>query len=167
MPVSDQDLGFNRYKLIPRTLIFIFDDQERVLLIEGSSRKRLWSDVFNAIGGHIESGEDILDAAYRELEEETGITDIPLQYCGQIMIDVRDDLGVGLFLVRGIYLEGRLTPSPEGNLFWKHIDSLNEIKLVEDLTYLLPSVYKYNTGDPLIIGKYHYDQKGNLIVNFR
>ncbi|MDY6846565.1 MAG: NUDIX domain-containing protein [Chloroflexota bacterium] len=147
--------------------IFTFDDQERALLIEGSSRKRLWSNMFNAIGGHIERGEDIFDAAYRELEEETGIKEILLQFCGQIMIDVRDDLGVALFLFRGIYLEGRLTPSPEGSLFWKHIDALNEIKLVEDLTYLLPSVYEYNTGDPLIVGKYHYDQKGNLIVNFR
>jgi len=167
MPVSDQGEGLNRYKLIPRTLIFIFDDAERVLLIEGTPQKRLWPDAFNAIGGHIESGEDILDAAYRELEEETGITEIPLQYCGQIMIDVRDDLGVGLFLFRGIYLEGRLKSSPEGNLFWKRIDSLNEIKIVEDLIYLLPKVYKYKIGDPLIIGKYCYDKSGSLIVDIR
>jgi 8-oxo-dGTP pyrophosphatase MutT (NUDIX family) len=44
--------------------------------------------LYNGIGGHIEAGEDILEAAQRELNEETGISQVELSICGQIMIDV-------------------------------------------------------------------------------
>lgn len=167
MPAIDQGVGDNRYKLIPRTLIFLFDDQKRVLLIKGSTQKRLWPGLFNAVGGHIERGEDIFEAAYRELEEETGITDVPLRYCGQITIDVNEGVGVGIFLFRGIYLGKRLAASSEGNLFWKSINDLTTDELIEDLPLLLPRVYKNNPGEPLIIGKYHYDKQGKLRINFR
>jgi 8-oxo-dGTP diphosphatase len=37
-----------------------------------------YKGLYNLVGGKIESNEDMLSAAYRELREETGITDIKL-----------------------------------------------------------------------------------------
>jgi 8-oxo-dGTP diphosphatase len=157
----------NRYKVIPRTLIFIFDDNERVLLIKRSQDKKLWAGLLNGIGGHIEAGEDILEAAEREFEEETALSNITLDFCGQIMIDVERDLGVSIHLFRGQYTGEILTSSEEGKLRWVGINDLEDEKVVEDLPVLIPRIYQYNLGDPLIIGKYVYDQAGQLRIFLR
>lgn len=157
----------NRYKVIPRTLIFVFDDNERVLLIKGSQDKKLWAGLLNGIGGHIEVSEDIFEAAIRELEEETSLSNITLDFCGQILIDVERDLGVSIFLFRGRYTGEILSSSEEGNLSWIGINDLEDEQVVEDLPVLIPRIYRYNPGDPLIIGKYVYDQEGQLRILLR
>lgn len=167
MSGSQQITNSDRYTVVPRTLIFIFDDLGQVLLIKGSPAKKLWYDLFNGIGGHIEAGEDIYESASRELYEETGLSGIPLNYCGQIMINVKDDLGVSLFIFRGQYAGEIPASSKEGKISWIKIDTLENEPVVEDLPLLIPMIYRFKTGDPIIIGKYDYDQDGNLIVNLR
>lgn len=157
----------DRYTVVPRTLIFIFDGKGRVLLIKGSPRKKLWSGLSNGIGGHIEAGEDIYESASRELYEETGLSDIPLNYCGQIMINVKNDLGVSLFLFRGQYTGEILSSSKEGKISWIEIDTLESGPVVEDLPLLIPLIYRFKVGDPIIIGKYDYDQDGKIIASLR
>ena len=54
--------------------IMVFDKEEEHLLF----CKRLWDPYegkYNLVGGKIDEGEDGFHAAYRELCEETGITD--------------------------------------------------------------------------------------------
>ena len=72
MPRSDQGITGDRYTLIPRVLIFLTRG-DSVLLIEGAATKRLWAGKYNGIGGHVEQGESALEAAKRELLEETGL----------------------------------------------------------------------------------------------
>ena len=167
MLLKDQGVDLNRYQVIPRTLIFVFDTKSRVLLIKGSQAKSLWSGMLNGIGGHIEQGEDIYQAAKRELLEETGLTDISLCFCGQIMADVRENTGVCLFIFRGDFQTGSLVSSSEGELFWVDLDQLGEFLLVKDLPVLIPRVMAYQPFDPLIIGKYIRRADGNLEILLR
>lgn len=51
---------------------FLFDDTENVLLIR-KARPDWQRGLLNGIGGHIESGEQPIDAMRREFIEETGI----------------------------------------------------------------------------------------------
>ena len=165
MPVSDQGSTDDRYTLIPRTLIFLTRG-DRVLLMKGASSKRLWANRYNGIGGHIERGEDILSAARRELEEETGLTPEDLWLCGTITIDVGKNPGICVFICRGECPTGTPIDSTEGTSTWIPENELGEYPLVEDLNTLLPRVLALKKDDPPLSALYTYDEKDQLVITF-
>lgn len=163
MPSSDHGNYLNRYTIIPRTLIFITRG-ENVLLIKGAPRKRLWANLYNGIGGHIEQGEDALTAARRELQEETGLVVDDLWLCGTIFIDPGTWPGIGIFVYRGESPQDKLTPSLEGTLAWISKNELMSYPLVEDLFTLLPRILSLRRMDPPLSVLYRYDQDEQLII---
>lgn len=92
MPISEQGLNQDRYMVIPRTLIFV-RNQDRVLLIRGAPTKRLWANKYNGLGGHVEAGESIHAAAIREVFEESGLREIKLTLIGIISIATGENPG--------------------------------------------------------------------------
>lgn len=163
-PKSEQRIEDKRYKVVPRTLIFLFNNLNQVLLLKGASDKKLWPNLYNGIGGHIEAGEDILEAAERELIEETGISGIPLMFCAQIMIDVSDNTGVSVFVFRGEYNSLRFVNSTEGQLEWVPMDEIEKYPIVEDLPILLPKVADYSPSSSVMLVKYQYQADGKLEI---
>ena len=165
MPVSDQGVNLDRYMLVPRTLIFATQD-DKVLLLKGAKSKRLWAGLFNGIGGHVEQGEDILSAAKRELEEETGLVAAHIWLCGIVTIDTQTNPGVCVYLFKADSLEGKLKESDEGSLEWIPISEINQLPLVSDLYALLPKIMALEPGDKIISAHSKYDTDGKLTINF-
>jgi 8-oxo-dGTP diphosphatase len=64
MTKEEQGLTDDRYVVVPRTLIFI-KRENSVLLLKGAPDKRLWANLYNGVGGHVERGKDVLSAARR------------------------------------------------------------------------------------------------------
>ncbi len=137
--------GFNneRYKVIVRSLIFIFHGNE-VLLIKGDPHKKIWPNLYNGIGGHLEKGEDILTSARRELFEETGLANIALFLHGNILIDMELNQGILLFIYRGETPEKEIRKSLEGDLQWIAIEELDSLPLVSDIKTIIPKIIDKN-----------------------
>lgn len=55
------------------SVILLVDPQGRVLLQERDEHAPMSPDTWGMVGGHVEDGEEFEPAAYRELEEETGV----------------------------------------------------------------------------------------------
>ena len=162
-----QVINRNRYAVIPRSLIFLFDE-ENVLLIKGAASKTIWANMFNGLGGHIERGENVIQSAKRELFEETGLLNQPLWICGNILIDTDEEsTGILLFILKGYYSGSELISTEEGNLYWVNINELPIDNLVEDLRDLLPKVYAHKITDPIFSARYHYNDSNNLIISFQ
>lgn len=165
MPVSDQGVTPERYQLIPRTLIFLTRG-ESVLLLKGASHKRLWANRYNGVGGHIERGEDVLSAAQRELLEETGLIPDELWLAGTVTVDTGQNIGIGLYVMKGVSKIGDPRPSEEGELEWVAFDEIGDKDLVEDLPVLLPRVIQAKISDPPFAARYFYDEGDKLVVEF-
>jgi NADH pyrophosphatase NudC (nudix superfamily) len=60
-----------RYTAYPRTLTFLLQGGDDVLLIQRSPNARLFPGLFNGVGGHVERGENVLSAARREVHRCT------------------------------------------------------------------------------------------------
>ncbi len=115
MTVSRQGIFKDRYKLIPRVLVFATRG-ESVLLIKGSPAKKIWPNLYNGIGGHVEKGEDFLSAAHREFFEETGLELLAPWLCALVTIDASDDVGINMAVFRVIVVDEDLIASDEGQI---------------------------------------------------
>ncbi len=163
MPVSEQVVTSERYGLIPRSLIFLTHG-EHVLLLKGAPHKHLWANRYNGIGGHIERGEDILKAAQRELQEETGLSVVNLWLCGIVTIDYQPQLGIVLFVFRGECPDCPVFPSAEGTPEWIPFHQITQIPLVEDLSVILPRVLAMQPGETPVFAQYSYNTDDHLTI---
>ena len=165
MPRTDQGVNHERYRVIPRTLIFVTRG-ESVLLIRGAPTKRLWANRYNGIGGHIERGETVLAAARRELDEEAGIQAEALRLVGTLLVDADENTGICLFILRGAYAAGMPAASKEGHPEWVGLAQLEGLPQVEDLNVILPRVLAAKSGDAPFSARSFYDQDERLQVVF-
>jgi 8-oxo-dGTP diphosphatase len=166
MGVEDQGISQDRYTVIPRVLIFPFSPEGQVLLLQGAEHKRLWAGHWNGIGGHVEAGESVLQAAKRELQEESGLQASRWTFCGEVMVDTHANPGVAFFIFRAEELAGSLQESAEGHLQWFAPGQLAGEAWVEDLPALLGRVIRFQVGAQPFWGLYQYDAEDQLIMSF-
>ena len=137
--------GSTRHLTTPRTLLFL-QRNEKWLFIRGNSHK-WWAGKLNGIGGSVEAGEDILTAALRETEEETGLYPTRLNLAAIIHITVEP--AVLLFVFIGFLPNGEILPSPEGTFHWFSREELADqaLPLMPDLPFLLPHLWQWKPTD--------------------
>ncbi len=158
--------SLHRYQVIPRVLCFVLHG-EKVLLLRGAPDKRIWPNLYNGLGGHVERDEDVYTAALREIHEESGLDVTNLRLRGVINIDAGEPVGIMLFvfLAEAVTLEPR--PSPEGTLEWVPLSALEEYDLVEDITVILPRVLEADQTGSTFFAHYSYGEDDTLQITWR
>jgi 8-oxo-dGTP diphosphatase len=146
-----------------RTLCFVQSGND-VLMLKGAPTKRLYANLYNGVGGHVEAGEDILSSVQREVKEETGleIADARLRAVVNAYEDGKPGVLFFVFTARSDSRE--LRPSVEGEVSWIPRQRLMELDLVEDLRQLIPIVLASDGGGHggLWFGHLGYDAAGKL-----
>ncbi|MBX3002169.1 MAG: NUDIX domain-containing protein [Caldilineaceae bacterium] len=175
MKVTEQGLATDkkqRYRVVPRTLIFLTsinpqDGGREVLLIKGAPTKRLWANRYNGVGGHVEWNEDILQAAQRELYEESGLIGVDLKLRGVINIAAQPEgnapAGVIVFLFCAETEARAIRAGDEGESAWVPLADLQNYPLVDDLYTLIPLLM---ADEAPIYGHYQPAMDGTLRYRF-
>jgi 8-oxo-dGTP diphosphatase len=107
--------------------------QGKVLMHRRSKNKKHFPGYLIGPGGHINEGESVVEAACREVEEETGIILSPLsmklKYCGiHHHVDTNTVWVCYGYLSRPSIVKGKLTQSAEGLSEWIGFDELIQAK---------------------------------------
>ncbi len=158
--------GAHAYRVVPRVLCFILRG-DRVLLQKRAGHKRLWPNMYNGLGGHLEPGEDILEGLLREIREEGGPAVENVRLRGIVTIDGGENGGVLLFLFLADARGDEVGRSEEGVLEWVPLDGVHRLPLVEDVEDLLPRLLAADREGILLFGHYAYDAAGNLRARWR
>jgi len=127
----------SRFSLIPRVLTIATRGDE-VLLLQRARHKKLWPSLYNAPGGHVEQGETPVEAAARELTEETGLHADVLTLRGLLIGDAVEGMpGVMVFIYHA-RVSGQLhARNAEGVPHWIPRAHLARIPTLPDLPQIL------------------------------
>lgn len=110
----------NGSKLLhPVVHLHLFDSSGRIYL----QQRPLWKDIQpgkwdTAVGGHVDYGEDIEAALFREVREELGLTDVMPEYLQCYVFESEREKEL-VHVFRATY-DGKIVPSDEldGGRFW-------------------------------------------------
>lgn len=163
MDSNSQRISPLRYRVIPRTLVFLLQEEDILLIKLGEDRGE-WSGLYNGVGGHIERGEDPLSAARRELQEETGQSQVTLELCGVAIVNVPEKPGIGLYFFVGETSTNSVQASEEGAPHWIPIDELAQHPLVEDLPLIIPEAISSYRSKRIFSAIYQYDDSDQLSI---
>ena len=122
-----------KHKKIPTTLtnmVMIYDQDGNVLVEDRLNPT--WPGI-TFPGGHVEADEPLVDAAVREVWEETGLKVSQLELCGIKDWLEADGSRYLVLLYKTQTFSGQVKSSREGNIFWTKLADLKQLKLASGM----------------------------------
>lgn len=126
-----------RYQAIEITnMIMIENPTTGEILVEDRKNPK-WPGV-TFPGGHVEAGETVVESAYREAFEETGLTIENPVMVGIKEWPLADGARYVVFLFKATAYTGEIQASGEGEIFWTTREQLDDFVLPKTFKEMLP-----------------------------
>lgn len=111
--------------------IMIINSENKIIVPKRSGNRRLFPNCYDcSVGGHVSSGETYEEAAYRELEEELGISNVKLEEIGYFK---SSELNTSSFLkMYKLIYDGDLNYDKDGIQEIFYMDKEEIRKLIEE-----------------------------------
>lgn len=154
--------------------MFVFNNEGMVLMMKYSgkgahmtSEKTERKDIFNALGGHVEKDESVIENAIKETREEAGIKLLEPKIKGIINVSNFSGKDVMLFIVTGKTQDQPLKSTLEGELEWVASKDIAGLNVFPDLKIIMEQLLSLKS-DQMIEGWTRFDGKfGLLDINLR
>lgn len=126
-------------------MIMVLDKKNNKVLVQNRNKQ---PKGITFPGGHVEKGESFVEAAIREVKEETGLTVKNLKACGVIhWCNKETDDRYLAFLYKTCDFKGSIKHSDEGEVFWTDIEKLEMMDLSENFDQCLPLFFVENYSE--------------------
>jgi 8-oxo-dGTP diphosphatase len=133
-----QDIDWSSWKARdPATLVFVLEG-DQILLIR--KKRGLGLGKVNGPGGKLDPGENAVDCARRECEEELGIRVHDLECMGEHKFQFVDGYSIHCWVFRTFSYEGDAVETDEAVPLWTDIEKIPYEQMWEDDRMWLPLV---------------------------
>ncbi len=133
----------NSEKVMLTNMCMIYDNDGNVLV---QNRKKSWIG-YAFPGGHVESGELIIDSTIREVKEETGLNVFNLELCG-IKQWFKPEEGRNIcFLYKTCCFSGELISTDEGENKWIKLSDIKNMNLAHTFDSMLDIFLNNNLSE--------------------
>lgn len=123
------------------SMCMILDVETNRVLVQ--DRALYWKGISFPAGG-VEEGESLVEAAIREVKEETGLTVWNLKPCGIVHYynDITGDRHLVFHYKTSDFSGELLSETEEGRVFWVDVEKLPKLNLAGDFIDRLPMFFE-------------------------
>lgn len=130
------DIDWSTWRAVDRATLTFVLEAGRVLLIR--KKRGLGAGKVNGPGGRLEPGEEPIDCAIREVEEELGITPLGLEYRGENRFQFVDGYSIHVYAYVASGYESEVRETDEAAPLWTDIEAIPYAEMWEDDRLWLP-----------------------------
>lgn len=129
------------------TGVYLIKDNKMLFLVRNKKNDKMHQQgIYLPIGGHVELGESLEEAAIREVKEESGITVHSVDLRGILYIRSQNtgEYDVIMSVFTSSDFSGKPTIGREGSFEWVDLDTIQTLKLYKGDKIFLDLLQKYD-----------------------